>query len=315
MRPRIVRDAMETVVRRFTLVLAIAAIMAWAPVARAHGVVGDYIFLEPLIAEDPTPANELDIVQPSWNRSADGRTFSIGSSIEKVLGTDNEGLPRFSVGAATSWIYQSPRDGPNADGFDNLELAAKYAFLIIPEHEFLMSFALQLQLPTGNPSVEEQQHTSLGPELLWEKGFGDLPNLTYLKFLRPFGIQADVGFLPALGGHTSYQLNADSVIEYSLPYLSNNVQDIGLKEPFRNMFLYTEINYSQLVRGPSGETFPNLVATPGIAYVGYRFELSVGTQFALNNASVPGTHAAVLGLLDIFYDSIIPQGNFKLFGN
>lgn len=306
---------METVVRRFTLMVSLLAIVGWAPFAHAHGVVGDYIFLEPLVAEDPTPANELDIVAPQWTRTADGRTFSIGSSIEKVLGTDSEGLPRFSVGGGTSWLYQSPKEGPNEEGFGNLELFAKYAFLIVPEHEFLMSFVVQMQIPAGNPSVEEQQHTSLGPELLWEKGLGDLPNLPYIRFLRPFGFQADVGYLPALGGHTSHQLSADQVIEYSLPYLSNNVQDIGLKEPFRNLFLFTEINYSQLVRGPSGETFPNVVATPGIAYVGYRFEVSVGTQIPLNNASVPNTHAAVLGLLDIFYDSIIPQGNFKLFGN
>jgi hypothetical protein len=305
----------ETGLKTLAVVITILAIVAWARIARAHGVVGDYIFLEPLIAEDPTPANELDIVQPAWTRGAEGRTFSVGSSIEKILGTDSEGLPRFSVGGGTSWLYQSPKDGPNEDGFNNLDLFAKYAFLIVPDHEFLMSFAIQLQLPAGNPSVEEQQHTSLGPELLWEKALGDLPNLPYLRFLRPFGFQGDAGYLPALGGHTSHQLFADQVIEYSLPYLSNNVQDIGLKPPFRDLFLFTEINYAQLVRGPSGQTFPNLVATPGIAYVGYRFELSVGTQFALNNASVPGTHAAVLGLLDIFYDSIIPQGNWKLFGN
>lgn len=305
----------ETALKIFALVLLMLTTLAWARIAQAHGVVGDYIFLEPLVAEDPTPANELDIVAPTWNRGSDGRTFSIGSSIEKVLGADSEGLPRFSVGGGTSWIYQSPKEGPNADGFDNLELFAKYAFLIIPEHEFLMSFAVLMQLPTGNPSVEEQQHTSLGPELLWEKALGDLPNLPYIRFLRPFGFQSDIGYLPALGGHTSHQLFADQVIEYSLPYLSNNVQDIGLKGPLRDLFLFTEFNYSQLLRGPSGETFPNLVMTPGIAYVGYRFELSVGTQFALNNASVPGTHAAVLGLLDIFYDSIIPQGNFKLWGN
>ncbi|HUY26027.1 MAG TPA: hypothetical protein VMV27_01290 [Candidatus Binataceae bacterium] len=301
--------------KTFAVTLSILAVLAGARIARAHGVVGDYIFLEPLIAEDPTPANELDIVQPTWNRSAGGRTLSIGSSIEKVLGTDSEGLPRLSVGGGTTWLYQSPSQGPNAEGFGDLDLFAKYAFLIVPEHEFLMSFALQMQIPAGNPGVEEQQHASLGPELLWEKGLGDLPNLPYLKYLRPLGFQGDVGYLPALGGHTSHQLFADQVIEYSLQYLSNNVQDIGLKPPLRNLFLFTEFNYSQLVKGPPGETFPNFVATPGIAYVGYRFELSVGTQLALNNASVPGTHAAVLGLLDIFYDSIIPQGNWKLFGN
>ena len=67
---------------------------------------------------------------------------------------------------------------------------------------------------------------------------------------------------------------ADQVVEYSLPYLSNAVRDIGLKQPFRNLFFFTEFNYSQLVTGPSQETFPSIVATPGIAYVGYHFELS-----------------------------------------
>jgi hypothetical protein len=132
--------------------------------------------------------------------------------------------------------------------------------------------------------------------------------------LRPFGFQADLGYLPALGGHTSHLLFADQVIEYSLLYLSNSVKDFGLTQPFRNLFLFTEFNYSQLIAGPSGQTFPSIIMTPGIAYVGYHFQLSIGTQFALNNASIPDTHAAVLGLLDIFYDSIIPQGNWKLWG-
>ncbi len=304
--------------KRKRILLATLALFTVLPgIARAHGVVGDYVFLEPLIAEDPTPANELDIVEPNWTRSAAGRTMSIGSSIEKVLGAgsqDDDWVPRFSVGGGTSWLYQSPKQGANASGFDDLNLFAKYAFLVIPQHEFLLAGMVNLQLPAGNPSVQTQNHPSLGPEFLWEKALGDLPDMPILKYLRPLGFQGDFGYLPALGGHTSHLLFADQVVEYSLLYLSNSVRDIGLKWPLRNMFLFSEFNYSQLVVGPSGQTFPSLVATPGIAYVGYRFELSVGTQFALNNASVPGTHAAVIGLLDIFYDSIIPQGNWTLFG-
>ena len=90
-------------------------------------------------------------------------------------------------------------------------------------------------------------------------------------------------------------------------------EDIGLKSPFRNLFLFNEFNYDQLITGPSGQTFPTILATPGIAYVSYHFELALGTQLALNNASRPGTHAAVVGLLDIFYDSILPKiGNWTI---
>ena len=291
----------------------VSAILVFARTAGAHGVVGDYVFLEPLITQDPTPANELDILGPSWVRSSDANTYAISSSIEKILWIDGNHMPRFSVGGGTNWSHTSTFQGPSLDGWDNLEIFAKYSPYYSLEHEFLISFGVQIQLPTGNQAVEEQNHTSLGPTLLWEKGMGDLPNWRGLKYLRPLGIQSDFGYLPALGGHTSHRMFADATIEYSLPYLSNNVQDIGLKWSFRNLFLFNEINYDQLITGPSGETFPNLLATPGIAYVSYHFELSIGTQFALNQAAVAGHHAAVLGLLDIFYDSIFPKvGNWTL---
>jgi hypothetical protein len=288
-------------------------IVSHGSLASAHGVVGDYVFLEPLITQDPTPANELDILQPSWVRSSDANNYSIGFSMEKILYVDDEYVPRFSVGGGSSWSHVSPFTGRSTQGFGDLTLFGKYAFYYSLKHEFMLTIAAQLQLPTGDKDIQEQNHTSLGPVFLWEKGMGDLPNSRAFKYFRPFGIQTDFGYVPALGGHTSHHMFADAVIEYSLPYLSNNVRDIGLKWPLRNLFLFNEINYDQLISGPSGETFPTLLATPGLAYVSYHFELALGTQFALNNASVPGTHAAVLGLLDIFYDSIIPHlGNWTI---
>jgi hypothetical protein len=271
------------------------------------------MFLEPLVAEDPTPANEFDIAVPSWNKTSDGNNFSLGYSLEKILYLDENDMPRFSVGIGNQWQYQWPNSAPDQHGFDDLEMFAKWAFFVSPRHELLLSIGPLLQLPTGTPGVEEQSHTSLGPMFLWEKGMGDLPNWAALKYLRPFGFQGDFGYLPALGGHTSHLMFADQVVEYSLPYLSNSVQDIGLKAPFRNLFFFAEFNYSQLITGPSQETFPIIVATPGIAYVDYYFELSLGTQLALNRAAVPGTHAAIIGLLDIFYDSIFPKaGNWTI---
>jgi hypothetical protein len=233
--------------------------------------------------------------------------------MEKVLYLDENYVPRFSVGGGSSWSHVSPFTDRSRRGFGDLTLFGKYAFYYSLEHEFMLTIGVQLQLPTGNTSIEAQRHTSLGPTFLWEKGMGDLPNWSVLKYFRPLGVQSDFGYVPALGGHTSHHMFADAVIEYSLPYLSNNVQDIGLKPPFRNLFLFNEFNYDQLITGPSGQTFPTILATPGIAYVSYHFELALGTQFALNNASRPGTHAAVVGLLDIFYDSIIPRlGNWTI---
>ena len=303
----------STVRHAAAIVAMVGAIAASAPRAFAHGVVGDYVFLEPIITQDPTPANEFDILQPGWVRSSAANTYSIGFSIEKVIYIDSDDMPRVSVGGGSSWSHVSPFAGRGLSGFDDFTTFAKYAVYYSLDHEFLTSIALQLQLPTGNTPVEEQSHTSLGPVLLWEKGMGDIPNRPFIKYLRPFGIQSDFGYVPALGGHTSHHMFADAVIEYSLPYLSNSVRDIGLKAPLRNMFLFNEINYDQLITGPPGQTFPTLLATPGVAYVSYHFELAVGTQFALNSASRAGNHASVVALLDIFYDSLFPKaGNWTI---
>ncbi|HYL59107.1 MAG TPA: hypothetical protein VEU51_09560 [Candidatus Acidoferrales bacterium] len=299
--------------RKVLLLTLVCAFAIRAGVAEAHGVVGDYVFLEPLITEDPSPANELDMPAPSWTKTSAGNSYSIGFSIEKILWLDDEEMPRFSIGAASGWDKNSPFHGTSRQGFEGLELSAKWAFYYSKEHEFLASIGTSLRLPTGNTGIQESSHTRWGPTFFWEKGMGDLPNCPVLKYLRPLGFQSDFGYVPALGGPTTHNIFADAVIEYSLPFLSNNVRDVGLKWPLRNLYLFDEINYSQTITGAPGETFPNLRATPGIAYVSYYFELSVGTQFALNNASRPGNHAAVLGLLDIFYDSIFPKwGNWTI---
>jgi hypothetical protein len=140
-----------------------------------------------------------------------------------------------------------------------------------------------------------------------------LPNRGFLKYLRPFGVQGDSGYIPALGGGTWDEMFADNVIEYSIPYLSNSVRDFGQPWPLRNMYLYTEFNYDQLISGPPGQTFPQILITPGIAFMNYYVELSIATQFALNHATVPSHHAAVLGLLDIFIDDVFPWVNWTPF--
>jgi hypothetical protein len=291
-----------TVMRKSICPIILAAILAAPATALAHGFVGGYTFLEPIVTEDANPKNEFDVLAPSWYRTAEGREFSLGSSLEKKLSTNT------SILLGTEWIASSPKEGPYQNGFNNLEVLLKYAFLTIPEHQLRFSIAGLMNLPTGNPSVQDQSHTSLGPEFLWCKGMGDLPG--YLKYLRPVGLQGDFGYLPAIGGHTSHEMFADEVVEYSIPYLSDSVKDFGFKWPLRNMYLYTEFNYDQLITGPSGQTFPDIRVTPGLAYMDHYMELSVAAQLPINSATVPNTHAAVLGLVDLFIDDIFPWTNW-----
>jgi hypothetical protein len=83
-----------------------------------------------------------------------------------------------------------------------------------------------------------------------------------VKYMRPFGIHSDFGFVPALGGPTNHPYVRDAIIEYSLAYLSNNVQDIGLKWPFRNLYFFSELTTASF----SGTARPDLSHHPSGAW-------------------------------------------------
>jgi hypothetical protein len=279
-----------------------------ATAALAHGTVGDYTFLEPIVAEDANPKNEFDIAKPGWVRASEGREFSLGFSLEKKLSENS------SVLIGSEWIENSPKEGRPASGFNNMEGLLKYAFYTNAEHELRLSGAWAFEFPVGDPAVGAETHFRMGPELLWAKGMGDLPNdCAWLKYLRPLGFQGDFGYTANTSGRAVHDLFADEVVEYSMAYLSNSVRDFGLPWPIRNLYLYTEFNYDQLIAGPAGQTFPDLRATPGLAFMNRYVEISVATQFALNRATVPNNHAAVLGLVDLFIDDIVPQSNWTPF--
>jgi hypothetical protein len=308
--------------KKLAILILVGGISAPGSAVWAHGTVGDYTFIEPIVADDANPKNEFNIIRPQWTRTAEGYEYSIGFSLEKVLipapESYSNGLPgggRVSMEIESEWVVESPNEGHKMTGFNNLELLPKWAFLTIPEHQLRLSLGAKFVLPTGSPSIEEQNHTQLGPEFLWAKGFGqDLPTRGFLKYLRPFAVQGDVGYTPALSGRTWHELFADNVIEYSLPYLSNNVRDIGLPWPLRNLYPYVEFNYDQLIDGPKGLTRPSVWVTPGLAFLNYYIELSVATQLALNKSTVPDTHARVILLLDLFIDDIFPWTNWTPIG-
>src|SRR5215472_10754311 len=95
----------------FALLVFSIALECGSQGAWAHGVVGDYVFLEPIITQDPTPANELDILQPSWVKDSGANNYSIAFSMEKVLWIDDNHMPRFSVGIGSGWQHVSPYQG------------------------------------------------------------------------------------------------------------------------------------------------------------------------------------------------------------
>ncbi len=304
--------------------------------ASASAQVGKRNFIEPLIVQDPNPSNELDLL-PAWLRFAHGQAYSLSFSLEKQLS------PLFSIQVGSAWNDPSCDKGFICDGiapqrrgrvrsrharhrrsrvitteqvlsgFTDLEVLTKYAFFTSAEHEMRLAIGTDLFLPTGNPTAGGNTHTHMGPILMFAKGFGDIPNTGFAKYLRPLALQADGEYLFKTGGTLSDDAIVDLDISYSLQYLNDYVRHVNMPRQARNLVPFAEFTYEQVVRARYAGTTPDLAVLPGLAYMTDVWQVSVATSLAVNNATIQFDHAAVITLFSLTLDQLIPAAGWTLF--
>ncbi len=282
---------------------------------RAHGIVGQRMFIEPLFAEDANIKNELDFPRVELLTLPDGSYRTFDGAFEKALYPD-----RWSVIVEQSHVRIHPRGAPPLSGFDDLEVGTKVAIVRSAKHEFVLTPALFLTLPTGSRRVAEH-HTAVEPALLFAKGLGDL-NIGYL---RPFAVEADVGYEASATGERQRNANYDMVLFYSVPYLNRFIRntDAGfdLEHNLRlghspgavlgDLFPFVEFNGSTPVAGTSG--LSSTFLRPGALYMGKYFQISTAADLPLRGAG-PRQRVGAVILLDLFLDEIHPAFGWTPFG-
>jgi len=267
-------------------------------------VVGQRTFIEPFITEDANPKNEFVIARPEWDSSRDGHSLSYGFGLEKKLSD------YFSVTFDSEWDHISPSaaDEPSESGFNNLGMTLKYAFLLSPIHEAIVSFAVESTAPTGTQDVGAEKDWAFKPFFLYGKGLGDLPDR--LKYLRPFAVQGDFGPEVSTGSGTAITFAHDIAIQYSIPYLQAAVRDIGLGWPFNDLIADTEFNFEHALRGDEKGT-NKIIATPGIVYMDRHVELGVAGRFPLTGSARDEVDYGVVFIVDLFIDDIWPPSTWQ----
>ncbi|MGE5327577.1 MAG: hypothetical protein ACM3NO_11105 [Deltaproteobacteria bacterium] len=290
-------------------------LLGLVPFAQAHGIVGNRMFIEPMITEDANVKNEL--VLPSFDLQAlpDGTWRSIGFSFEKIL------YPRrLSVVLESDRIYQHANGGRLA-GWDNFEMGVKWQGLTSERHEFTMSPALFVTFPTGSRRMAERQ-TALRPMLLYAKGFGDLP----ASWIRSFALQGDIGYEASVSGSRDRQFVFDEVLMYSVPYLNQFVRhdndgysmEHSLRRGFSNgaffgnLFPFVELNGASAVNGVPGGT--SLTLRPGVLWMGKYAQVSVAADLPVRTPGMVRPHTGASILVDWFLDEIVPPLNWTPFG-
>jgi hypothetical protein len=307
-----------------TLIWAILIAVPLAAIAQ----VGNRNFFEPLITADPNPGNTLDII-PQWTNIEHGQVFAVAFSLEKKL------LPNFSLQLGDAWndpmceknflcdnigprrrggAHHDGDEGPSAAsrGMDDLEVLLKYAFIKWDEHELRVATGADLFIPAGDPNAGADSHFYGGPILMLAKGMGDLPQNGFARFLRPVALQADLEYLFESGGNQSNDLGGDWVISYPFAYLDSYVERLHWPQAALPLTPFVEFTYDEAVVAREITTQPDLRVMPGAAYVANSWQFSLATTFAVNQATVAGNHAGVIGMLSVTLGDYIPAFKWQL---
>jgi hypothetical protein len=278
-------------------IAAIAVLLGFAPPARAQ--VGARNFLEPIITEDPNPSNELEL-QPQWSQAAGDSDFQFSFSLEKTLSEN------FSLEIGDAYNRLSARHTGAVNGMSNLQILPKWAIYTSVEHEMRLAIGGEIFPSTGASAAGAYSHTRAGPMLMFGKGEGDLPESGLWRYLRPFSLQADAGYLPTWSGPQSGLIFADACLGYQFYYLANEGVPLPIPAVLRGVAPFVEFDYEQIGVGERYNTPPDWRVTPALAWANDTYQFTLGAQVGINPTGNANMRGAIIMLLDIQMDRLWP---------
>jgi hypothetical protein len=301
--------------------LALALLSGMSSGASAHCFVGARFLPATLNVDDPCVADELSLPTVSHFKNGDdpsARQTDVAGEFSKRI------TETFGVSIGSTWTNLHPPGGPSVSGFQNIETSFKWQFLTVPEHEFVMSAALSVEWGgTGSQGVGAERFNVYTPTLFFGKGFGDLPQSA--GWLRAFAITGQVGY--AIPGQRqtieSIDVDADTgivtadiethpdvlvwggTLQYSMPYLKQNVVDLGLPDFINRLIPIVEVALQTPVANTiTSGTITTGTVNPGLIYAANKFQLAAEAIIPINRQS--GTGVGGMVQLHFYLDDIFP---------
>jgi hypothetical protein len=294
--------------RVFALALLFAA-LSYSE-AFAHCFVGARFFPATLAIDDPCVADELSLPTIQWSKTADtppATEWDVSAEISKRITED------FGISIGDTWSQINQPGGPKMAGFADLETTLQYQLLKDGDHEF--AELLGLIVDWGGTGASDSgigtPYTLLTPTYYFGKGFGDLPDQA--GWLRAFAVTGQVGYqIPTRSFDVVQQAFIPQAvpwgmsIQYSMPYLKSEIQDLQLPDFINHLILITEAQMTT----PAANNFGNSWVTtgtinPGVIYIGGTYQIGLEAQVPVNRES--GHGIGVLGQLHFYLDDMFPQ--------
>ena len=278
--------------------------------AFAHCFVGARFFPATLTIDDPCVADEMSLPTVVWSRTGNtppGSEWDVSVEFDKRITED------FGFGIGDTWSQIRTPGGPTMAGFADLETTLQYQLLKDSSHELAMLVGLIVDWGgTGATNAGlGTPYTLLTPTYYFGQGFGLLPD--DVGWARPLAITGQVGYqIPT----TSYIISQNTFIpqvlvygaslQYSMPYLKSEVQDLQLPDFINHLIPIVE---AQLFT-PVANNFGNPSTTtgtinPGVIYVSSYFQVGIEATIPVNRTS--GTGVGFLGQFHLYLDDMFPR--------
>lgn len=262
-----------------------------AGAADAHGVVGDRFFPATIATDDPFAADELALPTVTAFDHETDIDFDYAKTI----------FPGFAVSVGMGYADARPPDGPHTSGLTNLTLTPVAEIWRSDAQEAIVAAGVVWEIGgTGARAVAERQSTWT-PELLFGKGFGDLPDS--LSLLRPVALTGQLGFSIPASAAASRSFEWGGALEYSLLYLQNNVRDEEFSQLVAHVTPLVEFSLSTPTDRGGGETTGTI--NPGLIWSGQYTQLGVEAVVPFNRAS--GDSVGVIAQAHFYVDDIFPN--------
>jgi hypothetical protein len=280
-------------------ILAFAVLLLAIPSSSwSHGIAGKRFFPTTFKVDDPFISDEFSILFNHVKLPGEepNRASEINIDYSKRI------LPNFGLEFHDAYLFLGSDEDGSANGWENLEVGAKWQFLTNAEHEAILSIGTDVEIGgTGARQVSESFST-ISPAFFFGKGLGDLPES--VRYLRPFAITGVVGpNLPTRSGEPN-TLSWEFTLQYSLMYLESYVKDIGLGAPFNRMIIVAEFPMQTCMNADcNGQTIGTV--NPGVIWAVKYVELGVAAQIPVNSRS--GNNVGVLALFHLFIDDLFPK--------
>jgi len=292
--------------RRTARGLALLA-LALPTAAQAHAVAGARIFVNTLLIDDPGVGDEASLPIASV-QSPDGKSTVTDINVEY----DKTILSNLALGIGTdyNWITNDSADSNKTHGgLNDPYISLKYRWIVLPEHEFISSVAIEQDFGRAGTSGVDTGYGTTVISGYFGKGLGDIP----YDPIRPFAVTGELDYnIPNAGYANGYGgLNTWSgglTLQYSIPYLQSQIKDYGLPTILANLTPVAELGWSSAAAGsafrPTGDPTTFTLGT-GAVWTGEFFSLSTELLWPLNGAAARGLGA--IGQFHLYFDDMFPS--------